>query len=153
MGNIFNQDFLDFIESLNQNEVAYLLVGGYAVNIYGYRRSTGDLDIWVNPTEDNYHHLIKAFNHFGLPKDAIKLEDFLGLSSQNYDVFTFGVSPVAIDILTQCKGLQFTEAYNRSEVMDVEGINIRLIHLKDLINAKKAVGRNRDIDDIQHLTK
>ena len=56
MGNIFNDDFRDFIAALNNNGVEYLLVGGYAVIIHGYRRTTGDLDLWINPTPDNYQH-------------------------------------------------------------------------------------------------
>jgi len=54
MGNIFNQDFQDFINSLNKFNVDYLLVGGYAVILRGYNRTTGDMDIWVNKTQENY---------------------------------------------------------------------------------------------------
>ena len=54
MGNIFDSDFRDFIQSLNDHNVDYLLVGGYAVILHGYRRTTGDLDIWVNRTKENY---------------------------------------------------------------------------------------------------
>ena len=52
--NIFNDDFKDFILYLNLNEVEYIVVGGYAVIIRGYSRSTGDIDIWVNKTEENF---------------------------------------------------------------------------------------------------
>ncbi len=61
MGNIFNQDFQEFVRSLNKFEVEYLLVGGYTVVLYGYHRTTGALDIWVNPTEANYSKLNLAF--------------------------------------------------------------------------------------------
>jgi len=54
MPDIFNQDFLEYIELLNKHNVEYVLVGGIAVNIYGYRRSTGDMDLFVNPTKENH---------------------------------------------------------------------------------------------------
>ena len=64
--NIFNNDFKDFILYLNQYEVEYIVVGGYAVIIRGYSRSTGDIDIWVNKTEENFIKLQKAIKAFGL---------------------------------------------------------------------------------------
>jgi len=72
MANIFNDDFRDFIQALNNNEVEYLLVGGYAVILHGYRRVTGDMDIWVNRTKENYSRLTKAFLEFGLPVFGIQ---------------------------------------------------------------------------------
>ena len=64
--NIFNNDFKDFILYLNQYVVEYIVVGGYAVIIRGYSRSTGDIDIWVNKTEENFIKLQKAIKVFGL---------------------------------------------------------------------------------------
>ena len=81
--NIFNDDFKDFILYLNQNEVEYIVVGGYAVIIRGYSRSTGDIDIWVNKTEENFINLQKAIKAFGLPEIAVKKEEFF---SDNFDV-------------------------------------------------------------------
>ncbi|MFN0189432.1 MAG: hypothetical protein ACKVQV_12095 [Bacteroidia bacterium] len=54
MGNILNDDFIDFLKLLNQFQVDYILVGGYAVIFHGYNRITGDLDVWVKPTVNNY---------------------------------------------------------------------------------------------------
>ena len=61
MANIFNEHFRDFIQALNENDVEYVLVGGMAVILHGYVRGTGDMDIWVNKTTDNYKKLVKAF--------------------------------------------------------------------------------------------
>ena len=77
MGNIFNDDFRNFIKALNENEVDYLLVGGYAVIVHGYRRTTGDMDIWVNTTTGNLKKLIKAFLQFGLPTTELTEAKFL----------------------------------------------------------------------------
>ena len=100
--NIFNTDFHEFLISLENSKVEYVLVGGYSVIIHGYNRTTGDLDIFVNPTEENYKRLLKAFNIFGMSVFDMHLESFV--DTNNFDVFEFGRPPVAIDILTKLKG-------------------------------------------------
>ena len=150
MGDIFNTDFLDFIQCLNDAEVEYMLVGGYATIIHGYNRTTGDLDIWVNQTERNYRKLISAFEQFQMPVFDMTMERFL--NDRSVDVFSFGRPPVSIDIITQLKGLQFADVWNNVEVKEMEGnIYVKVIHLNDLIKAKKASNRPKDQDDIQHL--
>ncbi len=146
--NIFNEDFQDFIRSLNKYEVEYMLVGGYAVIIRGYSRSTGDMDIWVNRTRDNYNRLLKAIHEFGLPVEAIPETKFF---SADYDVFAFGKPPYAIEIMTAVKGLEFASAYEGSTVEIIDDLPVRIIHLNQLIEAKKAAGRNKDLNDLENL--
>lgn len=146
--NIFNPDFVDFINALNQNKVAYLLVGGYAVIIRGYSRSTGDMDIWVHKTPENYILLQKAIQQFGLPEIALPKALFF---SEDYDVFTFGRPPMAIEIMTQLKGVFFEEAFAKSTIENSDGISVRVIHINQLIQAKKAAGRYKDLHDIDNL--
>ncbi|MCX6311276.1 MAG: hypothetical protein NT084_06510 [Bacteroidetes bacterium] len=67
MGNIFNTDFREFIQALNDCEVEYMLVGGYSVILHGHNRTTGDMDIWVGKTLENYNKLVKAFEKFRMP--------------------------------------------------------------------------------------
>src|ERR1700733_14698023 len=131
MGNIFNDDFRDFIHSLNTNEVEYILVGGYAVILHGYRRTTGDMDIWVNTTPKNLLKLRKAFLQFGLPTDDLTNEKFL--NDKTVDVFTYGRPPVSIDIMKEVKGLQFDEAYTSSQIYNEGGLEIRFINSAQLI--------------------
>jgi hypothetical protein len=146
---LLNQDFIDFLRCIDEHDVESILVGGYAVVLHGYFRTTGDLDLWVRPTSDNYHKLRRAFAAFGLPTDAISESAFL--SSEDQDVFTFGRPPVAIDILTQVKGLEFGEAYKMAEVMRVDQAPLRLLHLGHLKAAKQSAGRHKDLDDLEHL--
>ena len=145
---IFNDDFQDFIQCLNDLAVEYILVGGYAVILRGYSRSTGDMDIWVNKTDDNYYKLQKSFAQFGLPQTAIIKEQFF---SNEFDVFSFGMPPYAIEIMTAVKGLDFEFTYQRSTVEQVGSLNVRIIHLNQLIESKKAAGRNKDLNDIENL--
>ena len=109
MGNILNQDFTDFIVSLKQAEVKYILVGGYAVIFHGYNRTTGDLDIWVEATPANYIRIKKAFAIVGLSLFNMTKEKFC--NPQQMDVFTFGRPPVCIEILSKVSGLEFQFAY------------------------------------------
>jgi hypothetical protein len=151
MNNLFNQDFLDLFKAFNTHEVEYILVGGYAVILHGYNRSTGDLDLWVAATAANYQKIASAFQTFGMPLFDMSLEKFLRTSE--YDVFTFGVSPVAVDLITNLKGLNFSEAYNHSSVYEFEDVEVRVVQYADLITAKRASGRNRDLNDIEQLEK
>lgn len=149
MGNIFNQDFRDFLFALNEANVEYILVGGYAVILHGYNRTTGDLDVWVNPCEKNFDRLRIAFKIFGLPIDAISKNDFL--NNDDFDVFSFGKPPVSIDIMTAVKGLEFEPTYQKSSTYETEGLQIQLIHYSSLLTAKRSSGRYKDLNDIEHL--
>jgi predicted nucleotidyltransferase len=149
MGNIFNDDFRDFIKCLNQTQVRYILVGGYSVILHGYSRTTGDMDIWVDRTMVNYSRLERAFLQFGMPVFDMTENNFL--NNPNYDVFTFGRPPASIDIMTKVKGLGFEECYKNAVYFNEDGLEIRTIHLNNLINAKKASGRSKDLNDLENL--
>lgn len=151
MADIFQDDFRDFIRSLNDNKVSYMLVGGFAVILYGHARVTGDMDIWVERTEENYLKLVKAFHQFRMPVFDMTRENFL--YHKEWDVFKFGKKPVAIDIMTNVKGLDFKECFALSKEFEDGDLKIRTLHLNHLLQAKKEVGRLKDLDDIAQLTK
>ena len=149
MEKILNPDFTDFLISLEKYKVRYIVVGGYAVIYHGYQRTTGDLDVWVELSSDNYDNLQKAFADFGLSFFDVTKEKFLNLS--DFDVFTFGRPPVSIDLLTAVTGLDFKEAYDHSSVVKYDDIYVRMIDIRDLKITKKAVNRPKDQDDLEHL--
>jgi hypothetical protein len=149
MGNIFNQDFRDFIAALNNNHVEYLLVGGYAVALYGYPRATGDMDIWVNRTQENYQKLRKAFEEFVMPMFDMTEERFL--KHLEIDVFRFGRKPVAIDIMTKMGNMNFDECYPLATTYKDDDLTIKVVHYNHLLAAKKAAGRHKDLSDIENL--
>ncbi|MBK9982337.1 MAG: nucleotidyltransferase [Saprospiraceae bacterium] len=151
MQNIFNPDFQDFIRALNDSDVKYILVGGYAVIIHGYNRTTGDLDIWVERSAENYQKIIKAFQKFGMPLFDMSLSNFLENTEQ--DVYTFGRPPVSIDLMLSVKGMNFENVYSNVEIREVEGLEVKVISINELLKAKAASGRSRDIDDIENLTQ
>jgi len=150
MGNIFNDDFRDFITALHNQAVEYILVGGYSVILHGYARTTGDLDIWVNKTKENYLKLTQAFHVFGMSLFDMTEDNFL--NNPEFNVFTFGRPPVSIDIMTEVKGLEFDDAFKRAKRVEVEGLSVRLLYYYDLLQAKKSSGRAKDINDLENLT-
>jgi hypothetical protein len=149
MGNIFNSDFRDFISALNAAGVRYILVGGYSVILHGYPRTTGDMDIWVERTTENYNLIKKAFDRFGMPVFDMTEENFL--EHPLWDVFTFGKPPAAIDIMIRLQGVEFDAAFERAVMFSEDGLEIRTIHRNDLITAKQSAGRWKDLDDLQNL--
>jgi hypothetical protein len=149
MGNIFNNDFRDFLAALNNNCVEYLLVGGYAVILHGYPRVTGDMDIWVNKTNENYQKLTKAFIEFRMPLFDMTEDRFL--NHPEIDVFRFGRKPVAIDIMTKMANLDFEECFPLATNYNDEGLIIKVVHYNNLIQAKRAAGRHKDLNDIENL--
>ena len=149
MSNIFNVDFQDFLKAFNNNEVDYILLGGYAVILHGYSRTTGDMDLFVRRTKKNYEKIVAAFREFGMPVFDMTEENFL--NNDDVDVFSFGVPPVSIDIMTSARVLKFEEVYKNSTVHQIDNLEIRVVHINDLIRQKKAVNRPKDINDIQHL--
>lgn len=149
MNNIFNQDFKELISLLNQHEVEYILVGGYAVILHGYVRTTGDLDLWLNRTKENYNRFIVAANQFGLPTSEMTEQKFL--HDKSIDVFSFGRPPYALDIMLDVKGLNFNDCFDLSSMYETDDIKIRLINYQHLLEAKKASGRPKDLVDIIYL--
>ena len=88
-------DFKELLESLNRHEVRYLLIGGYAVGIHGYARSTNDIDFCVSGDEDNAEKLVRALTEFGFGSDSLSVEVFTRKDS----LVIMGVEPLAVDIL------------------------------------------------------
>jgi predicted nucleotidyltransferase len=141
------QDFKELFRSLNENEVKYLLIGGYAVVIYGYVRNTNDIDIAVSNDPKNAEKLVRALTEFGFAESALSKELFL----QKDSLVRMGVEPNKIEILNYLDGLDFENAYKRRKNLQVEDIEISVISLEDLIANKKTVGRLKDLADIEEL--
>ncbi len=142
-----HQDFKDFLRLLNSHNVDYLLVGGYAVGYHGYPRATGDMDIWIAISEYNARKTTEVLRDFGMPEDVVSKELFL----KREKVIRMGVPPVRIEVITGISGVDFEECYSRREVMDIDGIPVNFISLKDLKANKLAAGRHKDLEDLDHL--
>lgn len=146
---VLPKDLKEFIEALNNAHVRYVIVGGYATIHYGYHRSTQDIDIWVERTDENYQAIVKAFLLFGMPLFGMSEKAFL--NDDSLDVFTYGRPPACIDLMNRVKGLEFQPVFERSQIVVLDTVQARIISRSDLIQAKKASGRHRDLDDLEHL--
>jgi hypothetical protein len=141
-----NLHYKELLQLLNEFEVEYLIVGGFAVMKYGEPRYTKDLDVWVHNASQNSLRLVRALKKFGAPleKDAIAEQTFSGQQV----VYQIGVAPVRIDILTEITGVQFSDAWKRKVPSTFFGVPVHFISQDDLQTNKKAVGRNIDIKDL-----
>lgn len=141
-------DFREFLQLLNEESVEYLVGGGYAVTFHGYPRYTGDIDIWINPTEENATRMMTVLDRFGAGSVGIEKGDFL---DAHFDVLKMGNEPIRIDMMVKMKGLEFEAAYARRVVENIEGLNINFLSLDDLVMTKKASNRSKDQNDLEHL--
>jgi len=141
------EDFKDFIQYLNSNNVKYLLIGGWAVGLHGHPRATKDIDFLIFIDNTNLENLKKALIDFGAPPIDI---DYL---REKGNVIRFGVSPIQIDIINEADGIDIEDCYSRREIITVEDIEISLISKTDLINNKNSTGRQADIADVEKLVK
>jgi hypothetical protein len=140
-------DFKEFLKLLRSNEVRYLLVGGYAVNIHGYHRSTNDMDIWIDIDPENANRIVRVLNDFGFrSKDLVP-----ALFLEPHQLFRMGVAPVRLEILTTIDGVAFAECYEARITEKVDEIEIDVIDLEHLRRNKAASGRLKDLDDLEHL--
>ena len=128
--NIFNVDFLDFLQLLEKHKVAFLLVGGYAVILHGYGRSTGDMDLWIERTNDNYQKIKSVYHDFSAP--IFSKEEF---ENPNFNVWGIGVEPSKIEILTQVDGLVFSESFDKRHYFKCNNLKVPCIDFEDLIRA------------------
>jgi len=140
-------DFKDFLKYLNSQSVKYLLVGGYAVGYYGYPRATGDMDVWIAVDEENAEKAATALQEFGISKTEATKEIFL----QRDKVIRIGVPPVRLEILTGATGVDFVQCYSRRATVEIDDVPVSLISLEDLKVNKKACGRFKDLEDLEHL--
>jgi len=144
---VLSPDFREFIQSLNDNGVRYLVVGGYAVAFYGYPRYTKDLDVWIEMSEENARRMVKALDQFGFGSLGLTVEDFLTPDQ----IIQLGYPPNRIDILTTLPGVEFSDCYPFRTVVDVEGLPVNFIDLDNLKRTKRASGRFQDLADLEHL--
>jgi hypothetical protein len=144
---MLNEDYKDMLHTLSGEEVRYLLVGAYAMAAHGYPRATMDIDIWVMPSPENAEAVLRALGRFGAPVHNLNKEDL----QKDGTVFQIGVAPRRIDIITSASGLRFEEAYVRSLSVNIEGIEVRIPSIDDLIRNKRASGRTKDLADAEAL--
>jgi len=146
-----NPHYKELLQLLNEFEVDYLIVGGFAVMKYGEPRYTKDLDVWVHNSLQNSVRVVEALKKFGAPleHDGITAETF----SAKQVVYQIGVAPVRIDILTEISGVKFSDAWEKRVASTFFGVPVHFISLDDLVTNKQALGRSSDLKDLKQNRK
>jgi predicted nucleotidyltransferase len=144
---MLNRDFKEFIKSLNDSNVRYMIVGGYAVALHGHPRYTKDLDVWIEMSPENAANLIEALERFGFGSLGLVAEDFL-VADQ---IVQLGYPPNRIDLLVSLKGIDFENSYATRIEVPIDEILVNFIDLENLKKNKKATGRLQDLADVESL--
>lgn len=148
---LFDDSFIELWKQLNQHGVRYILVGGFATNLHGYQRFTGDMDLYVEDTLENRRCLRQAYK-------AYSTIDFEGFERIQFvpGWIDFPLNNgVRLDIMTSMKGIEvsFDECLKLAKSCDVKGVQVPVIHINHLIANKKAVARPKDQLDVIYLEK
>ncbi len=149
---IFDHDFLTFLRNLNEFQVRYMMVGGFATNLHGFARTTADCDIWIEDSAINRKNLRKALEKTeGDSFDYIERMDFVpGWTSIK---LSWGLD---LDIMTFLKGFPadtFEPCFNEASIAELYGLSIHFLHINHLIEAKKQAGRSKDLIDVIELER
>jgi predicted nucleotidyltransferase len=144
---VLNQDFKEFIQSLNDNGVRYLVIGGYAVAFHGHPRYTKDIDIWIAMDAENAANIIKALEQFGFGSLGLQAADFTAPDQ----IIQFGYPPNRIDLITTTPGVDFYTCFAARVPAEIDGVQVNFIDLENLKRNKKSVGRHQDLADIENL--
>jgi len=140
-------DFKDLLASFNARKVEYLVVGAYALAFHGAPRFTGDLDILVRPGIGNGRRIVAALAEFGFTSLGLTPEDF----RQAGRVIQLGVAPVRIDLVTSLTGVPWKEAATGSRPGKYGDVRVRYLGKREFIKNKRAIGRSKDLADIEAL--
>ena len=142
-----HHDFSELFACLIDEKVEFVLVGAYALALHGVPRATGDLDIYVRPTEQNADAVLRALGTFGFDGLDLSREDFTTLER----VVQLGFPPVRVDLLTSISGLTWDEAADSAETFRFGDLEVRTLGRDALIKNKRATGRTKDLADIEAL--
>lgn len=151
---------MDFLDSeilqvwrlLEKHKTIYLIVGGFATTFHGFSRVTQDVDLWIKDTAANRKSLRRVIKE-------LEIGDFEGIETIQFIPGYSSIrlnSGIELDIMTYIKGfdqIQFDECYSVAPTADIEGIPVKFLHINQLIDAKKASGRPKDLMDIEELEK
>lgn len=140
-------DFKELLGLLNAHKVDYLVVGAFALAHHGAPRFTGDLDILVKPNSENGRRIVACLNEFGFESLKLKPDDF----AEPEQVIQLGVAPVRVDFLSSLTGVSWQEAFEGKTEGFLGGVPVFYVGKETIRKNKKALGRKKDIADLESL--
>jgi hypothetical protein len=144
---LLNPDFKEFFQLLNDHDVRYLIVGGYAVAYHGYPRYTKDIDVWLWVNPENAERVVRSLVDFGFESLGLDVSDFL----ESETIIQLGYAPNRIDLIMGVPGVDFEDCYAQRVEEEIEGVRLAFIDLEGLKKSKKASGRLQDLADLENL--
>ena len=142
-------DYVDFLRACVEAEVEFVVVGGWAVSVHGYGRSTDDLDVFVRADAANAARLVNALEDFGAPLKQHGVD--ASLFAQEGMAYRMGRKPVQIEILTTIDGVDFEAARAESLHVSIDDVEVLIIGRDALLANKRASGRAKDLADVEAL--
>ena len=142
-----HSDLREFVGLLNAKGVEYLIVGAHALAHHGRPRYTGDLDVFFRPSVENVAKLERLLHDFGFSNLGVKASDFLEEGS----VIQLGVAPNRLDLLNTLTGVSFDAAWAGRVAAELSGVPVQIIGRDEFIRNKRALGRAKDLADIEML--
>ena len=139
------QDFRNLLELFNKHKVDYIIVGAYALGFYGAPRYTGDLDVFVMPDPVNAKRIMQALHDFGFGSVGLQAADF----EEEGKVVQLGYPPVRIDIITSITGVLWEQARSGRVQGSFGDLMVHYIGRDEFITNKRALGRKKDIADLE----
>ena len=144
-----SSDMIELLRLFESHAVRYLLVGGYAVNYYGYLRLTQDIDFLVMPSEENAKKIMQVLEEFGFGGAGIQEEYF----RREGTAVHLGVEPNRIDLLTGLKGIPNSRLFEQGRRAVIGGVELDIIDFEDLLQVKRKSNRARDRADAEELER
>jgi len=140
-------DFKELLKIFEKHKVRYLIVGGYAVMKYSEPRFTKDLDVFIAADRNNAKSVYSALKEFGAPLKNLTSSDF---AHEGY-FYQMGKPPLRVDIMMSIPGIEFDQAWQKREAVELDDLKLLFISRADLIQSKEASGRPQDKIDVEKL--
>ena len=146
---ILTDDMVEFLGLLDKHGVEFVLVGGHAVNYYGYVRTTQDIDLLIYPSPDNAQRMMAALCDFGFGDAGIPASLFESAGSAIH----LGNEPNRIDLLTTLKGMSNEQIFSNKKRIQLGSLELNIIDLADLLSIKQQSSRLKDQADVEELRR
>lgn len=149
---ILDEEVIRLWTSLKAHQVEYLMVGGFATNLHGFSRTTGDIDLWIKDGSENRKRLVYALLEIGVAGAEV-LKD-----SQLIPGWTSVTLPsgLELDLMTFIGGFEATDfdaCLSLASEAEIENLKIPFLHLNDLIRSKEQTNRPKDQIDLLELKR
>jgi len=140
------EDFADFLDALNNEGVAYVVIGGMAVLAHVPYRTTRDIDVLIQPTLENARRAHAAVRAWGSFEPDFEPEEFIA-----GDILSFG-GLLRVELHSRVPGVSWEEVWASRVAGEFRGVSTHFASVEDLISMKEAVGRpEKDLPDLKRL--